>query len=124
MAIEYATQLPSKWLSGDYHTKQQLQALLFPSGMSYDKKNDKVRTDEINLVFLYIAHFQQIILKKERGIPELNLNYASFADSVESIGGKSNFYEHCEAIVNFEKVLKNQIYAQQEKEINISTFLN
>ena len=82
LAIDYATQLPLNWLSGDYHTKQQLQALLFPSGMSYDKKNDKVRTTEINLVFLYIAHFQQIMLKKERGIPELNLNYASFADSV------------------------------------------
>ena len=82
LAIEYATQLPLNWLSGDYHTKQQLQTLLFPSGMSYDKKNDKVRTTEINLVFLYIAHFQHIILKKERGIPELSLEYASFADSV------------------------------------------
>jgi site-specific DNA recombinase len=46
LAIEYATQLFSKWLSGDCHTKQKLQALLFPSGMSYDKKNDKVRTNE------------------------------------------------------------------------------
>ena len=82
LAIEYATQLPSNWASGDYHTKQQLQALLFPKGMTYDKKNDKVRTPEINSVFLYIVHFQQIILKKERGIPELDLNYASFADSV------------------------------------------
>ena len=82
LALEYATQLPSKWVSGDYHTKQQLQSLLFPKGMSYDKKNDKVRTNEINFVFLYIAYFQQIILKKKRGIPELFLNYASFADSV------------------------------------------
>ena len=82
LAIEYATQLPLNWVSGDYHTKQQLQALLFPSGITYDKKNDKVRTTEINYVFLYIAYFQQIMLKKQRGIPELDLNYASFADSV------------------------------------------
>ncbi|MGN7986520.1 MULTISPECIES: recombinase family protein [Pedobacter] len=82
LAIEYATQLPSKWVSGDYHTKQQLQSLLFPKGISYDKKNDKVRTKEINFVFLYIAYFQQVVLKKQRGIPELDLNYASFAASV------------------------------------------
>ena len=66
----------------EIHTKQQLQTLLFPSGMSYDKKNDKVRTSEINLVFLYMAYFQQLITKKKRGIPELSLDYASFADSV------------------------------------------
>jgi hypothetical protein len=29
--------------------------------------------------------------------------------SVESILEKSNFYEHCEAIVNFEKVLENKV---------------
>jgi site-specific DNA recombinase len=92
LAIEYATHLPLKWVSGDYHTKQQLQTLLFPSGMSYDKKNDKVRTTGINLVFLYIAYFQQIMLKKERGIPELDLNYASFADSVAVTGQISNFF--------------------------------
>ena len=28
--------------------------------------------------------------------------------SVESSGNMSNFYEHCEAVVNFEKVLKNK----------------
>jgi len=65
--------------------------------MMYYKKTDKVRTSKINFVFLYIAHFHKIILKKERGIPELNLNYASFADSVASSFNMSNFYEHCEA---------------------------
>ncbi|WP_051691893.1 DDE transposase family protein [Pedobacter borealis] len=60
--------------------------------ISYDKKNDKVRTKEINFVFLYIAYFQQVVLKKKRGIPELDLNYASFAASVAVTGQISNFF--------------------------------
>lgn len=35
--------------------------------------------------------------------------------SVGSIRGKSNFYEHFEAIVNFEKVVKNKIEGQYRK---------
>ena len=115
LALEYAVDLPLKWVSADYHTKQQMQILLFPQGISYSKKTDESRTTMINSVFLYIAYFQQLIGKKKRGIPELSLDYASFADSVESIGGKSNFYEHCEAIVNFEKVVNNKIEGQYRK---------
>ena len=35
--------------------------------------------------------------------------------SVESIGRKLNFYEHCEAIVNFEKVVNDKIEGQHRK---------
>lgn len=82
LAFEYATEMPLKWLSADYHTKQQMQVLLFPKGISYSKKTDESRTSRINSVFLYIAYFQQIMSKKERGIPELSLDYASFASLV------------------------------------------
>ncbi|TBO39779.1 hypothetical protein [Pedobacter kyonggii] len=58
LAIKFATELPLKWHSGDYHTKQQLQHLLFPLGITYDKKTDECRTEEINSVFLYLACFQ------------------------------------------------------------------
>ena len=34
-AIEFATELPLKWLSADYYTKQRIQYLLFPKGMTY-----------------------------------------------------------------------------------------
>jgi site-specific DNA recombinase len=34
---------------------------------------------------------------------------------VGSSGNMSNFYEHCEAIMNFEKVLKNKIERQYRK---------
>lgn len=35
--------------------------------------------------------------------------------SVESIRGSSNFYEHCEAIVDFENLLNNKVERQYRK---------
>ena len=85
-AINFAVNLPSRWLSADYYTKQRLQFLVFPEGISYDRANDKCRTKRINSVFSYIAYLKQLTLKKERGIPELNLDYASLSRSVAGAG--------------------------------------
>ncbi|MDN3588458.1 hypothetical protein QWY86_17375 [Pedobacter aquatilis] len=43
-----------------------------------------------------------------------NLHYFA-AGSLESIRGSSSLYEHCEAIVNFDKALKNKIEGQYRK---------
>ncbi|QPH40612.1 hypothetical protein [Pedobacter endophyticus] len=40
------------------------------------------------------------MVEKERGIPELDLNYASFADSVESTIRKSNFHTDFEDTIH------------------------
>ena len=84
--IKFALELPLKWVSADYNTKQRIQFLLFPQGIRYSKKTDESRTPRINLLFLYIAYFQQIITKKKRGIPELGLNFASFSTLVAGTG--------------------------------------
>jgi site-specific DNA recombinase len=81
-AVDFALNLPKKWLSADYHTKQRLQFLLFPDGIWYDRETDRCRTSRINYVFSYIAYLKQLMIKKQRGIPELNLDYASLAVSV------------------------------------------
>lgn len=86
LTMEYASKLPAKWHSSDYITKQSIQRLIFPEGISYNRKTDKCRTTRINFVFLYVAYLQQVMGKKERGIPELNLDYASFADLVARTG--------------------------------------
>src|SRR5690606_18663172 len=77
--LKFALELPLKWVSADYNTKHRIQYLLFPKGMSYSKKSNECRTERINLVFLYIAYFQQVITNKKRGIPELGLNFSSFS---------------------------------------------
>lgn len=82
IAIGFASKLPFKWLSADYFTKQQIQFLVFPEGISYNKKTDECRTTRINSVFSYIAHLQQGLSQKKSGIPELNLDYAALSASV------------------------------------------
>ncbi|WP_425414410.1 recombinase family protein [Olivibacter sitiensis] len=81
-AIKIAFELPLKWVSADYNTKKRIQFLLFPEGITYSKKTDKCRTPRINKFFAYIAYFQQVISNKKRGIPELELDFASFATLV------------------------------------------
>lgn len=82
LAVDFASNMRKNWVLGDYLTKQHIQTLLFPDGIFYSKKTDGCRTTRINSVFAYIAHFKQLITKQKRGIPELNLNYASFAGLV------------------------------------------
>ena len=82
IAMDFAVNLPKKWLSADYNIKQRVQNLLFPEGISYDRETDQCRTSRINFMFLYLAYLKQVMLKIQRGIPALQLDYASLARSV------------------------------------------
>lgn len=55
IALEGAANLVNVWELLGYSEKQRLQYLLFPAGMKYDRKNDEVRTDEVNFIFEQIA---------------------------------------------------------------------
>jgi len=89
-ALDFAINLPKKWLSAGYHIKQRVQFLLFPEGMLYNRENDLSRTPRINSVFLYLAYLKQVMLKQERGIPALQLSYSSLSCWVAPTGLKSN----------------------------------
>ena len=39
----------------------------------------------------------------------------NYAASLGSIRASSNFYEHCEAVVNFEKIVNNKVEGQYRK---------
>jgi len=80
LATEFASKMASGWDSSDYITKQAIQNLVFPEGIFYDKKTDRCRTNRVNLLFSYIAHYKGVISEKERGISKLPLDYASFAE--------------------------------------------
>lgn len=85
-ASELALNMPKKWVSADFSIKQRLQNLLFPEGILYDRVTDTSRTTRVNFVFLYIAYLKQVMTKKERGIPALQLDYASLSRSVAGAG--------------------------------------
>lgn len=80
--VKFASRLPSTWHSADYLTKQAIQFLVFPEGIFYNKQTDGCRTPHINILFSYVVYLQQVITKNKRGIPELGLDFASFATLV------------------------------------------
>lgn len=95
-AINFSSKLPSKWPTADYTNKQQIQFLFFPEGIRYNRQIDKCRTTRVNSVFAYIAHLKQDLIQQKRGIPELNLDYASL---VEGTGEMSNSMEDFKLIL-------------------------
>jgi len=46
-ALNLSESLEKIWVDGDLKQKQNLQNLVFPSGLGYDKSNDRVRTPKV-----------------------------------------------------------------------------
>ncbi|WP_457130216.1 recombinase family protein [Mucilaginibacter sp. HD30] len=65
-AFDFSLNLPSRWLEADYSTKQKLQYLIFPNGIFYNKVTDRCRTDRVNSLFGFIAHFQAVTKNSKR----------------------------------------------------------
>lgn len=59
-AIKLSTKLNTVWDSADYLEKQKLQYLVFPNGMSFDKKNMECRTERVNSIFSAIADIAKV----------------------------------------------------------------
>ncbi len=64
--LKIAENISQLWVSSDYYEKQQLQYLLFPDGLLYDKKNDTVRTNRINTLFREIALNKRVSVKTKK----------------------------------------------------------
>lgn len=82
-AVEIASNLPAFWENGDYRTKQRLQQMVYPEGMTYNKKTDSVRTKRVNEVIRQSSLLSSIFTQKNTGI-----NHGEMIDSryVEVVG--------------------------------------
>jgi hypothetical protein len=78
--------------------KQQLQYLLFPDGLLYDKKNDTVRTNRINTLFHEIAVNTRGLGKRKKDNPQLN---CLFGSNVGKRTGVSNLLIDIESVFKF-----------------------
>lgn len=66
-AVSLAANLATTWASSDVLEKERLQNLLFPEGITYDRKMGQVRTERVNEVFSLIASLARVLGQKERG---------------------------------------------------------
>lgn len=65
--LHYATKLTYLWDLGGYAERQRIQFLVFPEGMTYNRKKDECRTPRVNSVFLYIAELARVLGKTKSG---------------------------------------------------------
>ncbi len=63
LAIHLASKLNTVWDCSDYLQKQKLQTLIFPDGMTYNRKTDQCRTLRVNEAFLSIAELARVLDK-------------------------------------------------------------
>ncbi len=75
--LNIAENISQLWISSDYYEKQQLQYLLFPEGMLYDKKNDRVRTIRVNTLFREIAVQARVLAETKNDNPFLDCHFGS-----------------------------------------------
>src|SRR5258707_8450768 len=69
--VHFCRKLNTAWASGPVEFKQDLQKLIFPRGILYDKKKGVFRTQEINSVFLCIARLKGGLEGNEKGTDQL-----------------------------------------------------
>jgi len=90
----FTSNLPSMWTSSDYSGKVKLQNIVFPAGITYNKKNDQCRTPEINPLFSYIAHLKQVLVQKKIGTTDVSFNYSDLVEAIR--------IEPCQGFLNLE----------------------
>ena len=66
-AFEFSMKLATEWDLSDYTRKQQLQFLIFPEGILYNRKNNQCRTPKTNELFAYIAGLSSVLKEYESG---------------------------------------------------------
>ena len=65
--LNFSLKLPSTWASANVNEKENLQKLVFPYGVTYNRKTEAFRTNKINEVFRYIAVLNRISAENETG---------------------------------------------------------
>ena len=84
-ALTLSESLEKIWVDGDLKQRQKLQNLVFPSGLGYDKSNDRVRTPKVNAIFGSIPILTKEISNIKNGEP---IPVNQFSDLVTSAGFK------------------------------------
>ncbi len=67
-AAELCLKLPEIWENGSFSTKEELQKLIFPEGLAYDKKLQAFRTGKVNEAIVEIARLSGDLSKMTKGL--------------------------------------------------------
>jgi site-specific DNA recombinase len=70
ITLKLASNLQKMWKEGSCKVKEQLQYMLFPEGIIFDKQNQQYRTGRVNCAFELISYLSSKLEQKERGTSE------------------------------------------------------
>lgn len=79
-ALEITSNLVNLWVASDSKEKKNLQNLLFPKGVLYDRKIDHYRTDEVNPILAMTQSFSEALNQNKNGQQEENPLLSAFVD--------------------------------------------
>ena len=66
-ALNITMNIGNSWQKSDYNTKQKIQQLVYPEGISYNKENDECRTIRTNEAMKLIATISEYIEAQKKG---------------------------------------------------------
>src|SRR5258708_38791190 len=68
--LEITENLSQLWLSRDFDDKRKMQSLIFPEGIVYSKKKDRVRTLRVSSLFVEIPDLVSDLSRNKNGQSE------------------------------------------------------
>lgn len=86
-SLQVASNLSSTWASGSFSVKENLQKLVFPGGIVYDKENEGFRTEKVNSIFSLIAELVRDSGENKKGQKSKKTQLSLCADAT---GERSN----------------------------------
>ena len=66
-AVSISSNLAPTWVSSTYEQRIQLQKLVFPDGIVFDKENGAFRTDKVNTIIAALGYLQRSYKGKKKG---------------------------------------------------------
>lgn len=78
--VELSSKLTTVWDLGDVKLKENLQKLIFPDGIVFDRQNEVLRTEKVNSVFCAIASLQSTSGDNEKGTNHSSDDLSLLAD--------------------------------------------
>ena len=77
-ALNIIMNIGDSWQKSDYNTKQKIQQLVYPEGVSYNKENGVCRTIRTNEVMKLIATISDHIQAQKKGTMNENIHQSLF----------------------------------------------
>ena len=79
-AVSFSSKLNTIWASGGIGLKEDLQKLVYPSGIYFDCKKDAFRTEEMNFIFSLIDSISISLEPKEKTRNALTERFSPLAE--------------------------------------------